>query len=210
METPNQKQEKTDSCIKVILADCATLSNLYWGLGYIQSGCMLRDISNVFATRVSAEHDDEEFSTFYLDQAKTFAEVAVKNFLCAAYLKEHEFSNNIINSLPDALSFIAQITKKGNMEQWMQTQTMQYSEMLGETYLVIEKNAKDEIAAILAIENIDEDDINIELETESPEPAAVSSSASASSSTLFRHNKAQATPTKSEGKIILTNLPPLK
>lgn len=72
--------------MQIILEDDRRLSNLYWGIGYIQAGCLLQEIANFFLKVKMKE------------KGVLLHEKAIKYFLCAFLLKDNAYSNEIINT----------------------------------------------------------------------------------------------------------------
>ncbi|GEM_PF-4922348 len=77
------------------IGDTTRLSKLYWGLGYVQAACRLYTLSQLsfqIGAGDDAEKPEHELSKLYQEQA-------IKNFLCAAALAEHEESKAIMHNI---------------------------------------------------------------------------------------------------------------
>lgn len=79
----NSEAEKNLS-IKKLIGDTNRLTNLYWGLGYVQAGCKLYALAALLLESGEVE------------RSKAFKEEAIQKFLCAALLDKNDYSNEIV------------------------------------------------------------------------------------------------------------------
>lgn len=123
-----------------ILVNIDMLTNLYWGIGYLQAGCRLYTLGEVL---LQAEQED---------CCRMFREQAVKNFLCAALLENDSYSNEIMNNIT-ANKGVAQVFDpfleennfEGQFTNWSDAKKF-FCERIGEeSYALMEKEAKCEL-----------------------------------------------------------------
>ncbi|HVY53755.1 MAG TPA: hypothetical protein VHA13_04475 [Gammaproteobacteria bacterium] len=94
--------EEKEKCISAILADTKRLSNLYWAFGYVQAGCILREL--VEKLLLLGEEKN---------RITAFFEEHIKCLLCATLLADHQYSKEVANSLTDGGGLNAEIKKAG-------------------------------------------------------------------------------------------------
>jgi hypothetical protein len=77
------------------LEDNKRLSNLYWGLGYVQAACRLYTLSQLSFQTEGGESAENEEKT----RKKICIEQAVQHFLCAAALDQNDSSKMIMHNI---------------------------------------------------------------------------------------------------------------
>lgn len=88
IKQPDQTQERIQKAIATVMQDTNQLSNLYWGLGYLESGFILHSLGTFLLTKPTL--DDKNY-------ARTMLEQSTRKFLCASLIKDQEHSRLVMH-----------------------------------------------------------------------------------------------------------------
>jgi len=102
--------EDKEKALTSIVHDTKRISNLYWGIGYIQAGCILQKLVEKTAEATSHWKDDE--SREEKDRMAIFYQESIKNRLCASLLEHHPESKKIELALTLGKGYVAYIMDK--------------------------------------------------------------------------------------------------
>lgn len=124
-------KEKLESTIEKLVSLVQLLPYLYGALGYMQAGSICLMLA-------------KSFETEDIDRNKTFTEQAVKNFLCASYLQDHAYSNEIIKHNTPNKTLLSAFSSDKKINNWSDAFTL-FRDWTNNRFSAVEKEAKDEI-----------------------------------------------------------------
>lgn len=106
----NQQTLESDrnKAMDAVINDTKRLSNLYWGIGYVQAACLLQIPANYF---LQIKKERKRGILLY--------EEAIKNFLCASFLEGNSYSNQIIDNMTLGKGILSAFNENGHdVETW--------------------------------------------------------------------------------------------
>jgi hypothetical protein len=143
----SKQSDKSEEAIENLLRDIDRLTNLYWGAGYAKAAFLLLDLTAFFASKYKANKnsDQTEMVDQSLNNAKSFRENTIKNFICAAKLEDNTYSNLLLASITQGEGVVYS-SGKNKFNSWFEAKEYFYN-LLKDQYVVVENQAVQELSS---------------------------------------------------------------